>query len=267
MRALILAAGLGTRLKPITESLPKALVPVCNKPLISHLAEKLKKSGFSEVVINLHHFPDKIREYVKGEDNFGMEVFFSDETDLLRETGGGIKHAATLLDDGEPFLVHNVDILSNLNLNDLYEAHMAASISLDTPLATILVSERATTRYFLFDRDNNLTGWMNISTGEVKSPYSELRRAAAEGFDADKFLQENRLKKCAFAGIHVISPAIFKLMESMPERFSIVDFYLSQADKYIIKAYIKEDLQLVDVGKIGSLDEAESLYKKLVEEE
>ena len=112
MRALVFAAGLGTRLKPITDTVPKALVPVCSKPLLGHLVEKLKQNGYGEVVINLHHFPQQIKDYVEQNGSFGIKVSFSDESDLLRETGGGIRHAAPLLDDGEPFLVHNVDIIS-----------------------------------------------------------------------------------------------------------------------------------------------------------
>ena len=257
MRAMIFAAGLGTRLKPITDTIPKALVPVCSQPLLKHLIDKLKRAGYSEVVINVHHFAEKIREYVAQNNEFGIKVFFSDESDLLRETGGGIRHAAELLDDGEPFLVHNVDILSNLNLEDFYEAHMAESISIDTPLATLLVSERETARYFLFDAGNNLVGWMNKLSGEVKSPYSELRREPSENFDWEKFLSEHSLRNYAFAGTHIISPEVFRLMQSWPERFPIVDFYLQMADKFIIKAYVKNDLEMVDVGKLTSLEEAE----------
>lgn len=254
---MIFAAGLGTRLKPITDTIPKALVPVCSEPLLKHLIDKLKASGYTSVVINVHHFAEKIREYVAANKNFGIEVLFSDETDLLRETGGGIRHAALLLDKGEPFLVHNVDILSNLNLEDFYDAHMAESISIDTPLATLLVSERETARYFLFDQGNNLVGWMNKLSGEVKSPYAELRRDPSEGFDWERFLKDNSLKNYAFAGTHIISPEVFRIMEKWPERFPIVDFYLQMADKYIIKGYVKNDLKMVDVGKLDSLDEAE----------
>lgn len=200
MKAMIFAAGLGTRLKPITDTMPKALVPVCSKPLLEHLVEKLKRAGFCDVVINVHHFAEMIREYAAQNDNFGINVAFSDETDLLRETGGGIRHAAQLLKDGEPFLVHNVDILSNLDLEDFYEAHMAASISPDTPLATLLVSERETARYFLFDRDNNLVGWMNRLSGEVKSPYSELRREPSENFNWKGSLRRTDLKNMHLQG-------------------------------------------------------------------
>lgn len=257
MKAMIFAAGLGTRLKPITDTLPKALVPVCSQPLLKHLIDKLKGAGYSDVVINVHHFAEKIKDYVAQNGNFGINVSFSDETDLLRETGGGIRHAAKLLNDGEPFLVHNVDILSNLDLEDFYDAHMAASISIDTPLSTLLVSERETARYFLFDRENNLVGWMNKLSGEVKSPYGELKRGASENFDWKKFLQEHSLKNYAFAGTHIVSPEVFRIMESWPERFPIVDFYLQMADKYIIKGYVKNDLKMVDVGKLDSLEEAE----------
>lgn len=258
MRCMIFAAGLGTRLKPLTDTLPKALVPVGGRPLLEHLLLKLKAAGFNEVVINIHHFAGKIREFVKDNGYFGMKIYFSDETGLLRETGGGIKYAAALLNDGEPFLVHNVDILSNLDLEAFCQAHLASSISVDTPLATLLVSGRETSRYFLFDTDNNLVGWTDISSGEVKSPFAELCRAPSGEFDCERFLQENQLKRYAFAGTHVISPEVFRLMQHWPEKFSIVDFYLSLADKYIIKAYVKEDLILVDVGKASSLQAAEA---------
>ena len=264
MRAMIFAAGLGTRLKPITDTIPKALVPVCSQPLLKHLIDKLKDAGYTDVVINVHHFAEKIRNYVEDNGNFGIKIFFSDETDLLRETGGGIRHAAQLLNDGEPFLVHNVDILSNLDLEDFYDAHLAASISIDTPLATLLVSERETSRYFLFDRDNNLVGWMNKLSGEVKSPFEELGREPSDNFDSEEFLKEYALRKLAFAGVHIISPAVFGLMEYMPERFPIVDFYLSVADKYIIKGYVQPNLEMVDVGKLDSLEKAEELCRKFL---
>ncbi len=262
MRCLIFAAGLGTRLKPLTDSIPKALVPICERTLLEHLITKLKRADFNEIVVNIHHLAPMVREFVADNGYFDAKIFFSDESDYLRETGGGIKYAAALLNDGEPFLVHNVDILSNLNISDFYEAHLAASISADTPLATILVSDRITQRYLLFDTDNNLSGWMNMATGEVKSPFPELRRAPSNHFNPDNFLIENKLSKYAFAGTHVISPEIFRLMQGLPEKFSIIDFYLDIADKYIIKAYVKEDLEMVDVGKLHTISAAEEFIKK-----
>ncbi len=296
MKALIFAAGLGTRLKPITDTLPKALVPVCGKPLLWHVVEKLKKSGVTEFVINIHHFADKIREYVAANDSFGVKVSFSDETDLLRETGGGIRHAAPLLaaasvqDEAtsvqdaatsvsaasvqasvsaadEPFLVHNVDILSNLDIEKFVGAHKKS-------IATLLVSDRKTQRYLLFNDDGNLAGWMNIQTGEVKSPYPELRRSAEEvaifggasasgaaDFNYELFLSKNNLKKYAFDGAHLISPQIFKLMEQMPEKFSIIDFYLEICSQHNINYYIQPDLQMIDVGKLDTLHKAEEFLQ------
>lgn len=276
MKALIFAAGLGTRLKPITDTMPKALVPICGKPLLAHVAEKLKSAGFGSIVINVHHFAEQIREYVAANGSFGIDVSFSDETDMLRETGGGIRHAAPLLDDGEPFLVHNVDILSNLDIEKFVGVHekyaadaLARSLSV---LATLLVSDRKTQRYLLFNSDNNLAGWMNIKTGEVRSPYKTLRREVGEGavfqlgeggFDYEAFLKKYNLKKYAFDGAHVISPEIFALMKEWPEKFSIIDFYLEMCGRYDIKYYLQPGLEMIDVGKFDSLQAAEEMAEKL----
>lgn len=275
MKAMIFAAGMGTRLKPITDTMPKALVPVCGRPLLSHVVGKLHSAGFSDFVINVHHFAQQIRDYVKseefvtsigsGSDGQEVKISFSDETDLLRETGGGIRHAAALLNDGEPLLIHNVDILSNLDVENFYKKHCE---NYDTVLATLLVSDRKTERYLLFDNEDNLVAWMNIKTGEVKSPFLELRREAIIGnegneFDYEPFLQEYGLKKYAFAGVHVLSPEAFRLMSDKPEKFSIITFYLSYCNKYQIKAHVEDNLTLVDVGKLDSLQLAEEMAKQL----
>ena len=282
MKALIFAAGLGTRLKPITDRIPKALVPICGKPLLQHVVDKLKSAGFTELVINVHHFADQIEQYVLDNKAFGVNVSLSDETDLLRETGGGIRHAAKYLNGNEPFLVHNVDILSNLDIVEFVRVHNDAvnEASLSgkaAPLATLLVSDRQTQRYLLFDSNNNMVGWMNIKTGEVRSPYQELKSAAnivLEGaetgtevgaeFDYQQFLKTCNLKKYAFDGAHMISPQIFDLMEHMPEKFSIIDFYLEHCDRYNIKFHIQPDLEMVDVGKLDSLEKAEEMAKKML---
>ena len=233
MKALIFAAGLGTRLRPLTDTMPKALVPVDGKPLLRHVLEKLIAAGFDDIVINVHHFADQIRDYVAAHDNFGVRIVLSDETDLLRETGGGIRHAAPLLQGPEPFLVHNVDILSNLDPARFYALHRKGD------LATILVSDRSTQRYFLFDEDGLLVGWTNLATGEVRSPWP--------GIDPDQ------CTRLAFSGIHCISPAIFPLMEDWPEKFSIVDFYLAACRTHPIRAAVIPGLALHDVGKISEL--------------
>lgn len=234
MKALIFAAGLGTRLKPLTDNMPKALVPVGGKPLLERVITKLIAAGYDDIVINVHHFAGMIRDYVASRDSFGVKVSFSDETDLLRETGGGIRHAEPFLDGSGPFLVHNVDILSNLDLGWFKRQHREGD------LATILVSDRETARYFLFDDDRILVGWTNIRTGEVRSPWP--------GIDPDK------CTRLAFSGIHLISPAIFPLMRPLPEKFSIVDFYLSVCREQRIRAAVMPGLDIHDVGKLSELD-------------
>ena len=153
MKAMIFAAGLGTRLKPITDSIPKAMVPINGKPLLQLVLEKLKVAGFNEIIVNVHHFPELIIDFLKQNSNFGIRIEISDERDVLLDTGGAIRKAAWFFDDGKPFLVHNVDILSNLNLGDLYHQHLTTN-----PLATLVVSERDTFRYLLFNGDNRLCG-------------------------------------------------------------------------------------------------------------
>ena len=161
MKALVFAAGMGTRLKPLTDTMPKALVPVLGKPLLAHVIEKLRSEGFDDITVNVHHFADQIQKYLSDND-FGLPIHISDERDLLRETGGGVRHARPFL-EGSPFLVHNVDIISNIDLGIF-----AVSVREDA-LSTIVVSDRKTKRYFLFDEGMRLVGWTNVETGEVRS--------------------------------------------------------------------------------------------------
>ena len=237
MNAFIFAAGLGTRLKPLTDTMPKALVPVGGKPLLAHVIEKLKAAGCKKIVINIHHFGEMIIDYVKSQNNFGVEILFSDERQMLLETGGAIKHAVDLLGD-EPFLIHNVDILSNVDLKALIAAHSEANSA-----ATLLVSKRNSTRALLFSPEGNLTAWTNKTTGEVKTPYESL--------------DISNLNEFAFSGIHIFSPRLFKYFGAYPEKFSIIDFYLNTCKDEKIKAYTQEGLQLLDVGKLDSLERAE----------
>jgi len=258
MKAMIFAAGLGTRLKPITDTMPKALVPVCGQPLLFHVITKLVASGYDDLVVNVHHFPDQIIHYLHSHD-FGARISVSDERDFLRETGGGIRYAKQLLSHfsaslsdssemtkEEPFLVHNVDIVSNLDLKWLQEQHR------EDALATLVVSERKTQRYFLFDEDNRLKGWTNIATGEVRSPFPDI--------------DPERCRKLAFAGIHLISSDIFDAFDryGFGDRFSIVDFYLRACADYPIYAAVPPDFQLVDVGKFDTLPEAEATCRRLL---
>jgi len=240
--ALIFAAGLGTRLKPLTDTMPKALVPVGGIPLLERVIRRLKEGGYRHIVINVHHFAEQIINFIEQKESFGISIAISDERDLLRETGGGIKHAANLL-KSDHFLVHNVDIISNLDLSLFEKKYLETekdhNDSKRPLLATILVSERKTKRFFLFDSCNNLVGWTNIATGEVRSPFP--------GLDPGK------CRKLAFAGIHNISERVFPLMEKWPERFSIVDFYIENCDKFLIKGIEIPGLAIRDVGKIADL--------------
>lgn len=236
MNCLIFAAGLGTRLKPLTDTMPKAMVLVAGKPLIEHLLRKVAAAGFDKAVVNVHHFADQIIDFVSSRD-FGLKIAISDERDALLETGGGIKKAQSLLGTDQPFLAHNVDILSNLDLRQFYQMHRSSD------LATLLVSRRATSRYLLFDAERRLVGWTNVQTGEVKSPYPDL--------------DVQRCEKLAFSGIHTILPAIFPLMEAWQGRFSIIDFYLSVCASQTIRGVEVPHTKILDVGKIDALHEAE----------
>lgn len=236
MKAFVFAAGLGTRLKPITDSIPKALLPVGGETLLGRLLDKLQSSGVEQAVVNVHHFPDQIIDFVNGRAPGALPVLISDERDALLETGGALKKAAPLLRGCGSFYGHNVDILSNVDLGAL-----ACSVR-PGALATLVVSGRETSRYLLFDEDMRLVGWTNVNTGEVRSPYPELDVA--------------KCRKLAFSGIHVISDRVFDLMEKWPERFSIVDFYLGVLADYPIYGYVPENPEILDVGKISSLESA-----------
>ena len=225
MKAMIFAAGLGTRLKPLTDSTPKALLPINGKPMLEHVILKLKDAGFHQIAINVHHLGDQIINFL--------------------DTGGGIKHAAAFLQGNEPFLIHNVDILSDIDLRALYNHHAETN-----PLATLLVSKRNTSRYLLFNKENKLCGWRNRETGEVKSFYPD--------FDP------NQYNEYAFSGIHVLSPKIFDWMEEWTGKFSIINFYLSICAKTNIHAYADENLHLIDVGKPETLQVAEKWMKTLI---
>ncbi|MBQ9230397.1 MAG: nucleotidyltransferase family protein [Prevotella sp.] len=235
-QAMIFAAGLGTRLKPLTDTMPKALVPVGGQPLLYHVVMRLKDAGFERIVVNVHHFADQIIDYLHANGNFGLDIRISDERERLLETGGGIKKAMPLFDAESPILIHNVDILSNLDLK---------SLPMDAPL--LVVSERQTKRYLLFDDDMRLQGWTNIETGELKGPVANSHQPSAI----------SQLKRLAFSGIHVFHPSLAPLLDDWQERFPIMDFYLSACATHLIKGYEAPDLCLLDVGKLDTLDQAE----------
>ena len=259
---------MGTRLKPLTDVIPKALVPVGDKPLLQIVLERLLDAGIHDVVVNVHHKAGQICNYLNLlQSHYDVKISISDESELLLETGGGIRKARGLFDAEAPILIHNVDILSNVNLGAFYD-------SIGDADALLLVSERKTKRYLLFDEDMHLVGWTNIETGEVKSPYPEI--AALSG-DKESVMERFALSPSgslpregggrglllAFSGIHAFSPRLFADMEQWPDKFPIIDFYLNRCAEKKIKGYLKSDLQLLDVGKLDTLASAESFAPHL----
>ncbi len=240
MKALVFAAGLGTRLKPLTDSCPKALVSIAGKTLLDHTIQRLEEAGATEIVVNIHHFGEHIIAYLNAHD-YKARVSISDERSALLDTGGGLRQALPLFSpDEEPILIHNVDILHNADLTAFYDAAQENDI-------TLMVSRRDTTRYLLFDDEMRLVGWTNIQTGEVRSP-----RPLGD---------ISRLHRYAFSGIHCVSPRIAPLLNDFPEKFPIMDFYLSKCNKIRIKGHLLDDLKLLDVGKLDSLAAAKKFIK------
>lgn len=238
MKAMILAAGLGTRLKPFTDKHPKALATVNGKTLLQRNIEYLAGFGIKDVIINVHHFANQITELIKKNKDFGSNITISDESDAILETGGGLKKAGWFFSDSSlPFVLINVDVLTNMDLTDMLAQHKKLN-----PIATLAVTLRKTSRYFLFDEMNNLCGWRNEKTGE--------QRMSRE---ANKFSQK------AFSGIHIISPEIFSLMK-MEGKFSMVDVYLELAKTHTITAFDHSNSKLIDVGKPESILKAEGLF-------
>lgn len=241
MKAFVLAAGLGTRLRPFTLEHPKALVPVGGVPMLERVLLRLKEEGFHRVVVNVHHFADQIIDFLKAKENFGLAVSISDERDSLLDTGGAILRARPLLgSDSEPFLVHNVDILSNAPLKQLMEHHLNSEA-----IATLLVSDRESSRRLCIDEKTmKLRGWCNLKDGSVKP----------EGYSLGDDLP------LAFSGIHILSPdQIYLEMERQGrvDKFSVIDFYIDACRHCEIKGTVTAGLEIIDIGKPETLKEAE----------
>lgn len=236
LKGMIFAAGLGTRFKPWTDQHPKALARVHGKPLLQHNVEYLLRYGITEIVVNVHHFADQIIDAIHASKGWGATIHISDETDAVLETGGGLLKARQWLEDSA-FVVINVDILTDLDLGAMIRYHQQLK-----PLATLAVTNRQTSRYFLFDHLNDLCGWRNTKTGEER-----IARTTAD-----------RVPK-AFSGIHVIEPAIFPLIQRAG-KFSMVDVYLDLASTEIIKAYDHSGSRFIDVGKPEAVAQAEAMF-------
>lgn len=263
MQSMIFAAGLGTRLKPLTDRIPKALVRVGGKPLIEYVLKNLVAVGSKRIVVNVHHFANQIIEYLQQND-FGVDIRVSDETEMLLDTGGGIKNAAPFFNTSEPVLIHNVDILSNVDLRALYNYACEAEIEQKVD-AVLLVSLRKTKRYLIFNKDMRLVGWTNVDTGEVKSPYETLRELTfTQPYDNNNVTNEQYgYTLFAFSGIHIIGNKVFEAMNECSAKFPIMDFYLQYAKDLHFVGKVKNNLKLMDVGKLDTLAEADAFVKQL----
>ena len=243
MNAMIFAAGLGTRLRPLTNDRPKAMVEVAGKPLLQHQIEKLKQAGFDHIVINIHHFGQQIIDFLSQNDNFGLDIRISDERDLLLDTGGGIRKALSLFDNDDPILIHNVDIISDIDVKSLYESHKG--------IATLAINQRKTSRYLIFNQKMQMQGWTNIQTGEVK-PSSLLD------------YESNGLLRFAFSGIHIVDKKIAKYLNKREEDvFPIMDFYISLCQQEQINGIDMTGHKWVDCGNPEHLDYAKDIICSL----
>ena len=238
MNALILAAGLGTRLGDLTSDRPKALVEVCGRTMLENQLKHLSAAGFDSFVINIHHFAPKVRAFLEEHDNFGLDIRLSDESDLLLDTGGGIRKAMRLFDNEQPVSV---------DLKALYSGHIESGAD-----STLLVAQRSTSRYLYFDTDGMLRGWSNEKTGQVRSPYPD--------FDKSQFTP------CAFQGIHVLSHTLLPLLDAIPEpRFSITDFYVDNAARLRLRSVLSDPDNWVDAGKPETLERASQIIRAYYE--
>lgn len=236
---MLFAAGLGTRLRPLTNDRPKAMVQVKGKPLLQWAIEKLIRSGSEEIIVNVHHYADMIEGFIKKNNEFGVRIEISDEREMVLETGGGLKKTQWFFDDDTPFLVCNVDILSNIDLVKFYEHHLETNA-----LVTLAVRNRLTSRYLLFDEKNHLAGWKNVKTGEVRSHFTNQQ------------LEKQNVQPMAFSGLHVMSPKIFThLLEE--DKFSIIEVYLRAMQQETIVGYRHDEDFWLDVGKPEQLKMAE----------
>jgi NDP-sugar pyrophosphorylase family protein len=237
MIAMILAAGLGTRLKPFTDRHPKALAMVNGKTVLQRNVEYLQTAGIGQVVVNVHHFAQQIIDTVKLAKGWGTEILISDETEMVLETGGGIQQAIPLFGNAEHLLVMNADILTDMNLTDFIQGHLSANAA-----ATLAVSNRASSRCFLFDESNRLCGWRNKHTGETKQP-----------------LAANAVFEKSFSGIHLIHESIFRHMP-FTGKFSMVDVYLATCAQQRITGFDHSGSRFIDIGTPEKLEQAAQLF-------
>ena len=239
MKAMIFAAGLGTRLRPITDTIPKALVPIAGKPLLEHVVTKLADNGFDEIVVNVHHHADKIISFLNEKKNFGIHIDISDEKDLLMDTGGAIAQAMPLLAHSDVIMVHNVDIMSSIRLSDIANRFVQSGDD-----AWLVTQNRDTSRKLLFDTDGRLVGWRNITNNAFKWVDGE----------------SSHYEESAFNGIHFFKPSLFSGTEQKPA--SVIDLYLALAKDNTIRQIKVSPAFWFDLGKPQEIEHAEKTMKQ-----
>lgn len=235
MKAMIFAAGLGTRLAPLTNTMPKAMVPINNKPMLQHQIEKLRSFGCDYIVINVHHFAEQIINFVKNND-FGVKIEISDESDLLLNTGGGLKNVKRFFNEGDNFLIHNVDIFSDIDLKALYDYHCSSK-----NVATLAVMHRESSKHLLFDAENRLCGWKDL-----KNDKSIIT------------IERDNYDEMAFSGIYVCNYRIFDLIDNEGS-FPIIPELLKISKNHRIGGYVHDKNQVLDVGKIDVIKKIENM--------
>lgn len=248
MKAMIFAAGLGSRLRPLTDTTPKALIEVGGVPMLERVTRRLIAAGVNRIVVNVHHHADSIEHFLRNNNNFGADIAISNERELLLDTGGGVVKASALLTDGrsdEPIMLYNADILTDFPIEEMLAEHIAGRAA-----ATLLVStDRPSTRGFLFDDNRRLCGWINHVSGEVRSPLTVPEGA----------------KAMAFGGIHIINPELIETMTAYGrnngEIFSLTPFYTATCDQNIYRAYIPHaPYRWVDIGRPDTLEQARLMF-------
>jgi NDP-sugar pyrophosphorylase family protein len=247
MRAMILAAGLGTRLKPFTDAHPKALAIVNGKSLLQRNVEYLLSYGISNIIVNVHHFADQIVTAIHENKGWGANISISDETDEVLETGGGLLRAANYFENEDRWLVMNADILTNLDLHKLIAADESNAVKAEGDLvATLAVTDRISSRNLIFNASGTLCGWKNNNTGQEKW--------------ANPLRDPNSAVPKAFSGIQIIHASFFKEV-ALSGKFSLIDAYLQLAQHFAIHFYDHSEGILLDVGKPESLEKAASIFK------
>jgi len=256
MKAMIFAAGFGTRLKPLTDTCPKALVKVGDKPMLQHTIEHLKQHGFDEIIINVHYLGNQIIDFINQHTSFGIRIEISDETDRILETGGGLLNAQHFFNDGQPFLVCNADVFTNINLTKFYQYHLTRNA-----IATLAIRNRKSSRVLLFNEQNRLQGWQNFKNEEMKFP-SVFGDSAAHYFDAHnpifadkKYNIIKQAKQAAFSGYQILSPQIFK-HKTRDGIFSMTDWYIDICFQQTIHGYHHDEDIWIDIGSPEQLQKA-----------